>query len=222
MARIIDNAKYLGVEEYDPIIDERTFQVAGNTKAARTRRDVQSECEGIQLLRNRVKCSECGSMMVRRVSSKAKIRESWKCTECGCSVRIKDSDLIRKVTLQMNRIIDNAVLMIPREHTRQTDSPRVAALQMEIDRELTREHASDDFIIEKIGQIADQLYRESQAKQAVIAQIARKRALLMKPQESFNPEYFSDLVAYITMDPQGYITLHTKTDTEIKEAQPWQ
>lgn len=221
VARIIDNAKYLGLEEYDPIIDESTFEAAGSTKAARIRNEVKSECEGIRFLRNRVKCAGCGSMMVRRVSSKTKIRESWQCTECGCRIRISDSDLIRKVTLQINRIIDNADLMIPTEKLRRTDSPVVASLQAEIERELDREHASEAFVIEKISQIASQMYRESQAKQAVATQIARKRALMMQPQDHFNPAYFSDLISYITIDTQGYITLHTKTDTEVKEEQSW-
>lgn len=221
VARIIDNAKYLGLEEYDPIIDEKTFEAAGSTKAARTRNEVKSECEGIRFLRNRVKCAGCGSMMVRRVSSKTKVRESWQCAECGCRVRISDGDLIRKVTLQINRIIDNADLMIPKEKLRRTDSPVVASLQAEIERELDREHASEAFVIEKISQIASQMYRESQAKQVVAAQIARKRALMMKPQDTFNPAYFSDLISYITIDTQGYITLHTKTDTEVKEEQSW-
>ena len=221
VARIIDNAKYLGVEEYDPIIDENTFEAAGSTKAARTRKEVRSECEGIHLLRNRVKCARCGSMMVRRISSKTKVRESWQCTECGCRVRISDGDLIRKVALQINRIIDNADLMIPKEKHRRTDSPVVASLQAEIERELNREHASEEFVIEKISQIASQMYRESQAKQAVAAQIARKRVLMMEPQDHLNPEYFADLISYITLDTQGYITLHTKTDTEIKEEPSW-
>ena len=35
IARIIDNAKYLGNDEYDPIIDEDTFEYAVNAKTAR-------------------------------------------------------------------------------------------------------------------------------------------------------------------------------------------
>lgn len=41
--------------------------------------------------------------------------------------------------------------------------------------------------------------------------------MLMKPQESFNCEYFSDLVSYIGIGDSGKITLHTKVETEITE-----
>ena len=60
IARIIDNAKYIGDDEYDPIIDEDTYEGAVSMKAARQRNTVQRECEGIALLRNRVKCADCG------------------------------------------------------------------------------------------------------------------------------------------------------------------
>lgn len=85
IARIIDNAKYIGDEEYDPIIDEDTYEGAVSMKAARQRNTVQKECEGIALLRNRVKCEDCGSPMVRRICSKRHVKESWTCqnAECG-------------------------------------------------------------------------------------------------------------------------------------------
>lgn len=96
IARIIDNAKYLGNDEYDSIIDEDTFEYAVNAKTARQRNTVEKECEGIALLRNRVKCEKCGSLMVRRICSKRNIKESWKCTndECGYQLRISDGDLL--------------------------------------------------------------------------------------------------------------------------------
>lgn len=219
IARIIDNAKYLGNDEYDPIIDEDTFEYAVNAKTARQRNTVEKECEGIALMRNRIKCEKCGSVMVRRVCSKRTVKESWTCTndECGWRLRISDGDLLTKVTLLMNRLIENTELMIPHPKERPKDSPTVAALQQEIDTELTREHPSQEYIVSKVSDIASQLYKETQAKDMIVAQIARKRVLLMKPQESFNCDYFSDIVSYITLGEKGRITLHTKVETEITE-----
>lgn len=53
----------------------------------------------------------------------------------------------------------------------------------------------------------------------IVAQIARKRAMLMKPQESFNCDYFTDLIDYITLSSSGKVTLHTKVETEITEGE---
>ena len=219
IARIIDNAKYLGDDEYDPIIDEDTYEGAVSAKTARQRNTVEKECEGIALLRNRVKCEICGSPMVRRICSKRHVKESWTCTndECGWRIRISDGDLLLKVTLLMNRIIENSELMIPKPKERPKDSPTVAAMQHDIDMELQRDHPSEEYIVSKVSDIASQLYKETQANSMIVAQIARKRVTLMNPQETFNCDYFSDLVSYITIDDSGRITLHTKVETEITE-----
>lgn len=221
IARIIDNSKYLGDGDYDPIIDEDTYEGAVSAKTARQRNTVEKECEGIALLRNRVKCEKCGSPMVRRICSKRSIKESWTCTndECGYRLRISDGDLLMKITLLMNRIIENTELMIPKPKTRPKDSPKVAALQNEIDTELNRGNPSQEYVVSKVCDIASQLYKETQAKSMIVAQIARKRVMLMKPQETFNCDYFSDLISYITLGDSGNVTLHTKVETEIAEGE---
>lgn len=221
IARIIDNAKYIGDEEYDPIIDEDTYEGAVSMKAARQRNTVQKECEGIALLRNRVKCEDCGSPMVRRICSKRHVKESWTCqnAECGKRLRISDGDLLQQITILMNRIIENSELLIPKPKTRIVDSPTVANLQRQVDAELGKDHPSEECIVEKISDIASQLYKETQAKKIIVAQIARKRASMMKPQENFNCDYFSDLIDYITLSSSGKVRLHTKVGTEITEGE---
>ena len=221
IARIIDNAKYIGDEEYDPIIDEDTYEGAVSMKAARQRNTVQKECEGIALLRNRVKCEDCGSPMVRRICSKRHVKESWICqnAECGKRLRISDGDLLQKITILMNRIIKNSELLIPKPKTRIVDSATVANLQRQVDAELGKDHPSEEYIVEKISDIASQLYKETQAKKIIVAQIARKRASMMKPQENFNCDYFSDLIDYITLSSSGKVRLHTKVGTEITEGE---
>lgn len=221
IARIIDNAKYIGDEEYDPIIDEDTYKGAVSMKAARQRNTVQKECEGIALLRNRVKCEDCGSPMVRRICSKRHVKESWICqnAECGKRLRISDGDLLQKITILMNRIIKNSELLIPKPKTRIVDSATVANLQRQVDAELGKDHPSEEYIVEKISDIASQLYKETQAKKIIVAQIARKRASMMRSQENFNCDYFSDLIDYITLSSSGKVRIHTKVGTEITEGE---
>lgn len=221
IARIIDNAKYIGDEEYDPIIDEDTYEGAVSMKAARQRNTVQKECEGIALLRNRVKCEDCGSPMVRRICSKRHVKESWTCqnAECGKRLRISDGDLLQKITILMNRIIENSELLIPKPKTRIVDSPTVANLQRQVDAELGKDHPSEEYIVEKISDIASRLYKETQAKKIIVAQIARKRASMMRSQENFNCDYFSDLIDYITLSSSGKVRIHTKVGTEITEGE---
>ena len=74
VARIIDNAKYTGSDVYDPIIDEDIFEEAAAAKAARQRNQVINECEGIALMRDRIRCGVCGAPMVRHICSKRKVK----------------------------------------------------------------------------------------------------------------------------------------------------
>lgn len=221
IARIIDNAKYIGDGEYDPIIDEDIYEGAVSVKAARLRNTVQKECEGIALIRDRVKCAKCGSPMVRRICSKRVIKESWTCQnpECGFRLRISDGDLLRKIVVLMNRIIENAELVIPKPKIKLKDSPAVEKIQWEINAELQGEHPNEEYLISKLIDMSSQMYKESQAQKIVVARIAQKRAALMQPQKTFNCDYFSDLISYITLGDSGKVTLHTKVDTEITEGE---
>ena len=201
IARIIGNAKYIGDGEYDPII-ENTFE---------------KNLEGIDLLRDLVRCAECGAPMRRRVSSKHRIRESWDCTnpDCGQRIRISDTHLLEKVTILMNRIIANSYLLIPRPKKRKELSAEAQRINREIDAELERDDPSDALIIVKTIEMAERLYAESDAHLQIAASIARKRVSLMTPQEEFSPAYFSDIAAYLTLGSGGKVILHTKTDVEI-------
>lgn len=219
IARIIENAKYIGDGDYDPIIDEDIYENAVRTKTARQTSQNIQESEGISVIRNRVKCANCGSPMVRHISNKMNIRESWTCQnpECGIRVRIPDGQLLEKLTIIINRIIKNSELMIPKPKERYKESPTVRTLQEDIDRELARLHPSEDFIMDRIGMMASTMYRESDAKASITARIAKRRVDMMKPGDGFNGEHFSDIVSYITLNQQKNVVIHTKTEIEIGE-----
>ena len=219
IARIIDNSRYTGADSYDPIIDENTYEEATAVKNARRRNIVMQESDGIKLLRNRVRCAKCGSPMTRRICSKRQTKESWTCSNdaCGCRIRISDAELLLKVNLIMNRIIENSQLVIPKRRVKSQDSPAVAGLQAEIQKELTADRPSEELIISKLGEIASQLYRETNEKERIAAQILRKRILLMSPQENFNCDYFSDMIDIVYLDcATSEVRLQTKTSTIIE------
>ena len=68
-------------------------------------------------------------------------------------------------------------------------------------------------------EIAGQLYKETNAKTQIAAQIARKRVSLMKPQDAFNAAYFSELIDAVSLHVGGGVVLHTKTETDICESE---
>lgn len=221
IARIIDNAKYTGDAEFEPIIDGHLYENAVRLKSARKTYDTLAECEAISIIRTHVKCATCQAPMVRHIRNRARIRESWVCSnpQCGRMVRITDGQLLEQITIILNRIIENSELMQPKKRHKCEDSFIITQLQSDIDNELCKETPSEEYIIDRIGSMASQMYKESQAKDMIMAQLAKRRIQMMNPQESFNSQYFQDIVAYITIDEQKRVTVHTKTEADITEGE---
>ena len=221
ISRILENAKYTGDAEFDAIIEDAVYEEAVAAKSARRWNRAVTECEGIRQLRDHLRCGNCGAPMLRHINSKRAVRESWTCsnTACGLRVRISDGELLQKVTLLMNRIIENADLLLPHEIVRRTDSPAVQELQQQISDEMEQERPSEERIATLLCEIAGQLYKETNAKAQIAAQIARKRVSLMKPQDVFNAAYSSELIDAVFLHVGGSIVLHTKTETDICESE---
>lgn len=221
IARIIDNAKYIGASDYEPIIEESTFEIAVNTKKAKQRNTMQSTVEGITQIRNKVRCGCCGSMMVRRVNQSHKIQESWECTneECGIRVKIPDVVLMQKVTLLINRIIANKKLLIPRDKPKKkrSDIPEVIKLEDDLRVEIGRQSPNEHTILEIIKSIAETNYAHSDCKDDIALQISQKRLEMYSPSENYQPQAFDDIVSTIHMDENGNITIQTKTNAEVTE-----
>ena len=129
IARIIDNAKYIGDGEYDPIIDEHLYECAVAAKIARQRGGLLNESQGIATIRNRVRCADCGYPMERKLCQKARIKESWTCSNplCGHRIRISDCAILEKINILINRIIANSDLMLPKPKEKYKDSAVISA-----------------------------------------------------------------------------------------------
>ena len=221
ISRILENAKYTGDAEFDAIIEDAVYEEAVAAKSARRWNRAVTECEGIRQLRDHIRCGQCGAPMLRHINSKRAIRESWTCSnaDCGIRVRVSDGELLRKITLLMNRVIANADLMLPHPKIKHRDSAVVLNLQQQISEEMEQERPSEERIATLLCEIAGQLYKETNAKAQIAAQIARKRVSLMKPQDAFNAAYFSELIDAVSLHVGGGVVLHTKTETDICESE---
>ena len=221
ISRILENAKYTGDAEFDAIIEDAVYEEAVAAKSARRWNRAVTECEGIRQLRDHIRCGNCGAPMLRHINSKRAVRESWTCsnTACGLRVRISDGELLQKVTLLMNRVIANADLMLPHPKIKHRDSAVVLNLQQQISDEMEQGRPSEERIVALLCEIAGQLYKETNAKTQIAAQIARKRTSLMKLQDTFNAVYFSELIDAVSLHVGGGVVLHTKTETDICESE---
>lgn len=91
VARILQNAKYTGSDDYAPIVDDELYDRAVALKTARQRNTFEKNREGIDLLRSCTRCAACGAPMHRRVNASlspssqgrmAKILRSWLTSTC--------------------------------------------------------------------------------------------------------------------------------------------
>lgn len=220
VARIIENAKYIGSGEYDPIIQEDTYELALECKRARQKPTLAGYSQEIDLIRSHVKCEKCGHPMVRRVNNKCRIRESWNCQnpECKTAVRIGDFDLVEKIRILINRIIENSNLIIPTPKPKK-DSTAALKLKESINKELESSHPSEELILDLISKTVSQEYRDYNSRDAITARIAKQRVDHMTPQSEFNAAYFSDLVKTVYIGDAGRVRIITNTDAEIYESE---
>lgn len=221
VARILDNARYKGTDAYDPIIEEAVFDEAAAAKTSRKCYIPEKNPEGIDVLLHRIRCAKCGKPMVRSTNLKRKVRESWKCTnpECGCSIRISDQELMGKVTALMNKIAVNNSLMMPKAKAARQESPGVIRIQNEIVNEMNRTDPSEEYIVEKLSEMAQVLYKQSASDQFLKSQRAWKKAQQMKPQEHFHRQDFLDTVQDLALSETGILTIHTLADTDVTEGE---
>jgi hypothetical protein len=84
---------------------------------------------------------------------------------------------------------------------------------------MSREQPDEQRIVDLLREIAGQLYRQTNAKTQIAAQIARKRIALMHPQDAFNTAYFSELIDAVSLHVGGGVVLHTKIETDICESE---
>lgn len=219
VARIIANAIYTGSEEYDPIIEQETFDLALECKRSRLHPTVSVYSHEIDIIRSHIKCERCGHSMMRTIGNNCRIREAWTCRnkDCRITVRIGDYDLIDRISIIMNRIIQNSNLMIPAPKKKQS-SAISAKLKEEIQNEMQNPSPSESLILELITKAASEEYKESNSQEAIAARLAKQRIQLMKVQESFNETFFNDIVKTVYLNQNGLIRIITKTDAEIYES----
>lgn len=220
VARIIDNIRYTGSGEYDPIIEEKTYELAKECKRTRLKSNA-SDAPEIEIIRPRVKCEKCGYPMIRKVNANCRIRESWvcRCSECRLTVRISDADLIDKVRILMNRVIKNSNLMIPLPGQKKKVSEASKRLKEELETEMQNGSPREELILDLIARTANAEYAETSSTEALTARIAKQRVDMMKEQETFNGTYFEDIVKTVCLGENGRVRITTKTDADIYESE---
>ncbi len=220
ISRIIANSKYLGTGEYESIIDERTYASAAECKAHRLRNIPTEHFEYIKQILHSVRCDKCGCPMKRKVSSRGRIKESWTCTNEACKMRVKITDgmLLEKIGILLNRIAENHSLLTPIPRTQEDDeSPSLQLLLNQINTELSHSNPNEDIVINLIIEVAQEKYKSLNIGTLETNSLLYRQSNKTHSKTAFDIDYFNELISYITITEDGYITLHTKTEAQIEE-----
>jgi hypothetical protein len=108
--RILENAKYMGTEDYSMLVSEADFQLVASIKAKRNQNGNTSSA--IIFIKKKSLCFECGGRYKRHTKNPRK--EKWYCENgCQSETRITDSLLQNILTSVLNEVIvDSSILNI--------------------------------------------------------------------------------------------------------------
>lgn len=206
VSRILNNKKYIGDDNYPAIIEIDIFNKAIKCKLSRRCYNPKNSNKIITQLASKIRCKHCGMPMIRQISDIHKIRESWICSnkDCKNEIRISDGFLIKKVNIGIDRIND-------RKHyydllEKESQSVTMIKLKNEISNESIKDHPDEEIIIDKIKQLASELYGNRKSIQKNVEKRTGTSAI-----KDFDTQTFNNLIEHINLDRNGNIQLITKT-----------
>lgn len=142
--RILENEKYLGKGNYARLIDNATFKQV-NVKKKKKSNEVFEISEGLQAIRKKSFCSECG-YKISRIGGNSR-SEKWNCRNKDCTkfeYRVTDQMLIGAILNILNTVIANPKLLtVSSEISTYQPSLEITRQQNEINRLM--DHANVDF-----------------------------------------------------------------------------
>ena len=209
VARIIENTKYLGDEEYDKIVEDSTFYKALAEKNARqvaVPGDLSTE---IGFIKNKIQCGKCGFPMIRAYDKRLKCKTSWNCTnpKCGCKCKIEDADLLEKIMRIIKRIKENESLLDTKQKGTETTS-KASELAERFDNELQNGNTDEEKMLALIILMAQEEYGTTDATAELIAEDMKRKIRRTQIREGFNPELAEIIIKSIRLGDDVVIITH--------------
>lgn len=212
--RLLDNAKYIGQDDFPPIIKERDFQMAHQKKdSANTNR--QPVDEDIKLFKGLVYCHHCSSPMVRRMDSRFKKPVTWKCPQCDYFLPLPDEEFKHRVFLLQKKLV-NKPLLAEKEDEIPVVSMEARRLTNEIFRKLDSGNFSEDELVNLALQCAAKNYETINSARHITERLTAT-LLHAGPLSAFDRELFQRTVSEIHLTRKGEILLKLQNGVFIGE-----
>lgn len=213
--RILENSRYIGSDEYPALVFKEQF-VAANLKKEQTNTNKLTIDDDIKLFKEITVCAKCGKKVTRRTDSRLAEPVSWKCPECGWSVRMPDTALKAKVVEVMNALIANpksAALSEPPQEVIDLEGKR---LLNEFHRALDSGQASEGDLIKMVFQIGAANYQAIDSREAITARLAADYTKA-EPLSTFQRELFQRTAQRLLMNADGMLSIELQNGKIITE-----
>ena len=210
VARLIDDSRYLGNEEYPQIVPAELYERVRTCREGRSAKKAELHSD-IKLIKDKLVCGQCGKPFSRK--NKWKTREKWICSSgCKCSVYLDDITIIRNI----NSVIANPMVctLQGKNISSYTPTSNITRLTNDVNRMLEQTKIEFMTVANSILECASEKFDccnievNDELTQLILEMFAKATG--------FNEELIAQTVEQIIIDENGKIKLRVKSGVEIK------
>ena len=202
--RILENIKYADDGGYPAIISKEQFVAANLKKDVANKSNPIADAD-IKLFKEYTICTDCGNTLQRRADSRFDEPVSWKCHECGWSVKLGDDTLKAAVIGLMNVLIENPSLVEIEQPTQTISTLESKRLRNEFNRAMDSQ-APEEELLEMALRIMAEKYTALADGPAITARLAADFSQA-QPHSACQKELFLRTVWHVRLGRDGKITL---------------
>lgn len=210
VARLIDDLRYLGNEEYPQIVPAELYERVRTCREGRSAKKAELHSD-IKLIKDKLVCGQCGKPFSRK--NKWKTREKWICSSgCKCSVYLDDITIIRNI----NSVIANPMVctLQGKNISSYTPTSNITRLTNDVNRMLEQTKIEFMTVANSILECASEKFDCCNIE--VNDELTHLILEMFAEATGFNEELIAQTVEQIIIDENGKIKLRVKSGVEIK------
>lgn len=210
VARLIDDSRYLGNEEYPQIVPAELYERVRTCREGRSAKKAELHSD-IKLIKDKLVCGQCGKPFSRK--NKWKTREKWICSSgCKCSVYLDDITIIRNI----NSVIANPMVctLQGKNISSYTPTSNITRLTNDVNRMLEQTKIEFMTVANSILECASEKFDCCNIE--VNDELTQLILEMFAEATGFNEELIAQTVDQIIVNEDGKIKLLVKSGVEIK------
>lgn len=217
VARIIENAHYVGDEQYPKIVDENTYSIAFGIKKSKggTR---EKDTREVKFLKTHTYCSTCGSRYIRKFITRSN-REKWFCENlCKTQKYIDDEVMFNTILCILNSVIENPCLVEGTITDTKSYKPDLGIMKRENELSYMMEQQTKNFKIlanDVISLVSEKFDCCYEFKDDEYTEAFKEYLKSQSYIDNLDYKLLFDVVDKITINAKGDISIHFVNNTVL-------